>query len=331
MILTLEPVHTPEFASKELGDTLWTAVREMVFDPLPSDVQPVHSSNRSMLTTAGAVVAALQGGTLWYDGRAFRGQFNAAVSRELRAWGARFSVSGFLLEDWRIPIELRGVIAETKARRKQTHEELLGLLALIPQHARVAPVGISFHNTIDRLLAEMQTELEATFVDSARAVKPPPPDQALVTELEQAAGREAEREVRAIVEDTVEDLRIKVEENAAGDSSPERLRGIVAATAASARARSRKAGGEAASRAAAEFRKRRYLSAGFSRYVWSTSQDERVRPTHGGTNDHRSLHGREFAWDSPPVVDSATARRCHPGEDYGPCRCVARPVIRVTA
>ena len=32
MILTLEPVHTPEFASKELGDTLWTAVREMVFD-----------------------------------------------------------------------------------------------------------------------------------------------------------------------------------------------------------------------------------------------------------------------------------------------------------
>lgn len=61
--------------------------------------------------------------------------------------------------------------------------------------------------------------------------------------------------------------------------------------------------------------------AGVTRYMWSTSGDERVRPY------HKKLDGKIFSWDDPPVVD-ANGRRAHPSGDYQ-CRCVAIPVFDV--
>lgn|GEM_PF-1652877 len=63
----------------------------------------------------------------------------------------------------------------------------------------------------------------------------------------------------------------------------------------------------------------RQRAAGVSRYVWSTSLDERVRPLHA------ELEGRRFAYDDPPVT-SEDGDRNNPGEDWQ-CRCVAIPVI----
>ena len=62
-----------------------------------------------------------------------------------------------------------------------------------------------------------------------------------------------------------------------------------------------------------ELTRARHLEAGITRYVWITSQDERVR------DSHRVLHGQEFSWDNPPSVG-------HPGQDIQ-CRCIARPVL----
>jgi SPP1 gp7 family putative phage head morphogenesis protein len=57
----------------------------------------------------------------------------------------------------------------------------------------------------------------------------------------------------------------------------------------------------------------RQENAGVTSYVWSTSNDERVRP------EHAALEGRTFSWNDPPAVG-------HPGEDIQ-CRCVALPVL----
>lgn len=46
-------------------------------------------------------------------------------------------------------------------------------------------------------------------------------------------------------------------------------------------------------------------------YIWRTSGDDKVRPSHAANN------GKIFAWDNPPETG-------HPGEDYN-CRCRAEP------
>lgn len=63
----------------------------------------------------------------------------------------------------------------------------------------------------------------------------------------------------------------------------------------------------------------RQEAGGISRYVWSTSGDERVREAHA------ELDGQVFDWSDPPEV-SDDGRREHPGGDYQ-CRCVAVPVV----
>jgi SPP1 gp7 family putative phage head morphogenesis protein len=59
--------------------------------------------------------------------------------------------------------------------------------------------------------------------------------------------------------------------------------------------------------------------AGVTRYIWTTSNDERVRDTHA------DLEGKEFYWNDPPISNDQGDTN-HPGEDYN-CRCIAYPVI----
>lgn len=63
----------------------------------------------------------------------------------------------------------------------------------------------------------------------------------------------------------------------------------------------------------------RQSNAGITEYVWTTSEDERVRPA------HEELDGTTQNWNAPPVI-SDDGRTGHPGDDYQ-CRCTAFPVI----
>lgn len=63
----------------------------------------------------------------------------------------------------------------------------------------------------------------------------------------------------------------------------------------------------------ASLTKLRQQEAGVTEYVWQTSGDERVRPT------HKENDGKVFKWDKPPKTG-------HPGTEIN-CRCVALPVL----
>lgn len=67
------------------------------------------------------------------------------------------------------------------------------------------------------------------------------------------------------------------------------------------------------------FNEIRQVSVGITEYDWSTSNDERVRPS------HQAMNGQRCKWSERPSVGGVPL---HPGEDYL-CRCVAVPVIRL--
>ena len=61
-------------------------------------------------------------------------------------------------------------------------------------------------------------------------------------------------------------------------------------------------------------------AAGIKEYIWICCMDGRQR------KDHEKLHNTRQSWDNPPIVDTRTGARAHPGE-YFQCRCRAKPVI----
>lgn len=63
----------------------------------------------------------------------------------------------------------------------------------------------------------------------------------------------------------------------------------------------------------AQMSRENFKRAGVSRYVWTTTRDERVRP------EHEELDGQIFRFDDPPEPGN-------PGEDFQ-CRCTAFPVF----
>jgi len=64
------------------------------------------------------------------------------------------------------------------------------------------------------------------------------------------------------------------------------------------------------------FNRIRQSSVGIDEYTWSTSNDERVRPT------HVENEGKRFRWDTPPEETG------HPGDDIL-CRCTAIPYFNL--
>lgn len=65
----------------------------------------------------------------------------------------------------------------------------------------------------------------------------------------------------------------------------------------------------------AKITRHRQRAAGIDSYIWTTSQDERVREAHA------ELEGEEFSWD-----EGGDPEEGHPGEAVN-CRCVAFPVL----
>ena len=64
---------------------------------------------------------------------------------------------------------------------------------------------------------------------------------------------------------------------------------------------------------------------GVTKYIWRTVRDARVRDKANGGN-HKALEGKVFSWNKPPIVNSKTGKRAHPGEDFQ-CRCYAEAVL----
>lgn len=68
-----------------------------------------------------------------------------------------------------------------------------------------------------------------------------------------------------------------------------------------------------------EINEKNQRAAGFTKFIWRTQLDQRVRDT------HIVLEGKEFLYDELPVVDG---RQIKPGEDYN-CRCWAEPILEI--
>lgn len=76
----------------------------------------------------------------------------------------------------------------------------------------------------------------------------------------------------------------------------------------------------------AEYIQEKATSNGYTSYMWETAHDEKVRDNPNG-DDHKSLDGKIFKFEEPPVVDHKTNRRANPAQDYN-CRCVAKVIVK---
>lgn len=322
MNVTLGPIyHRDDYAHLAEGEIL-DYFHAVIFEPLFAELEGDRANENDALK-----VAILSGAIVYGDDGIFRGKFTAAISHELRRLGAIKTPSGFSMAV--MPVELRAVISQARQKREALHRHIIELLLLIAAGAAVSSTGIQFTKTVDRMVADLQKQFVGTVsnISGLAASKGIPDD--LPEELRAQMKAGADLAIKNFTEESTASLRAKVEKNLLEGGSSDRLAQIIEAEYGVSKRKAATIGDCETSIATASFRQKRYESLGSTHYVWRTMGDRRVRPTHGESNNHRVLEGRTFPWASPPVVDPATGRRRHPGQDYGPCRCIALPIVNV--
>lgn len=334
MRVTCEPIfHRLEYDALVEAQIL-AYFREVIFGPLfllldHAGLRTNGNPRVEVKREHSALWDALMLGLVWYSAGVFTGKFNAAISRELRSIGARKITGGFYLEPADLPLALRGVISLAAARSVALHEQILALLDQVQEHLPVAQPGITFSKTVDIVVGDLQKQLTRTVSSVDGLPAPPPVPPGMKAELQEQLTRGTGHAIKNFSLEATQQLRAKVRQNLSDGARTDRLAKVIEIEFGVSQRKARVIAATETSQLVSDFRRERYQNLGSTEYDWSTSHDEKVRPTHGESNNHRVLDGRRFSWASPPVVDSATGRRCHPGEDFGPCRCTARPVFNL--
>lgn len=327
--VTLPPVVHRESHTAYLERAITAYFKEVLFDPLREIVEDAGVRlNEADEKQHRALWVALMAGTIWYADGVFSGTFNAEISKALRALGARRLGVNFALAQGDVPIALRGAIATSLRHGEEVHQAVEKLLVEMQSHLEEEPpTGIDYEKTVDAITEEVQEQFSESVASVAELPAPTPVPEDLKNELRETLTEQTEFAIKDFSLETTQKLRAKVAENLSGGARPDRLAKIIEAEFGVAQRKARIIADAETSILVSRFRQRRFQDLGSKSYIWETSGDEKVRPTHGGSNNHRILNGRTFEWSSPPVVDSASGRRRHPGEDYGPCRCVARAIL----
>jgi len=301
---------------EEIYAFLYDNIFRTLFDILNAKPVIKQASN----APATPLIQALTQGLITYEeNKYFKGKLNAAISKQLRAMGAKYNstVKAYQIEPAKIPPDIQAAIAASSARAREKVQKVQDYLKSI--EGRELPemkIELSFGKTL--------TDLEKQFENTTRKVVPsnlevsmaPGHQEALKT----AYAENLEKYIKQWYDEEILRLRSKVMDNTiAGFRSENLIHDIQAENGVTYR-KAKFLARQETSLLVSKYREVRYTDNGINYYTWSTSHDERVR------RRHRELNGKVFRFDQPPVVDIHKMRRANPGEDFN-CRCVAIPVI----
>ena len=176
--------------------------------------------------------------------------------------------------------------------------------------------------TLDKIMVSLQNQFvvqieEVGAKDIGIGLKPTEEiDETLRTTLV----NNLDLEIKGWAAQEIADLRLRVQKNAMEGYRPDKLAREIAAERGISLRKANFIAAQETSLFVSKWREQRAKDVGCTRYKWSTSHDERVRP------DHRALNGKIFSFDDPPITDRATQAHNNPGEDFR-CRCVAIPIL----
>jgi len=341
----LRPIYDrPEYAApieREINDYFREAIFAPLFAMLAQANVAVHpkfkaiSYDETGRENEGetAVTAALASGALHYADGQFTGQFNAAISKELRAMGATFSSRGgiptFTLQQGKLPLYVRYSVYASKAKGEALHKAMSAMLQQMAATVAIAATGFKLGSAVDTIVIDLQKQFVATVKGIESISVSPSITPGIRERITKELTENLDLYVKNFAAEEIPELRRLVEANAFAGYRVDRLAKIIEARFGVTQRKAAFLARQETSLLVSKYREARYQSIGCNEYVWRTMEDSRVRPTRPReTNNHRVLNGRVFSWSQPPVVDTANGRRCHPGQDYG-CRCIPLPVLNL--
>jgi len=328
----LKPIEPKPAWSVPLERELAAAIKQVLYDPLTEEYETA-TTNQS--TTA--LLDGLRKGKISYTGTGFVAEkWNARLSRELKELGATFDkkTQSWNLPVPRMPTELQLAVQANQAMTKNLFQKYMDILRDMPgammERVKAIDLGRFAAKTADRT-----TQAFVQTVVKPMAVQPKlTPEQRIY--VDQDYVETTTKPIRLTLDRSYYD-NVNESMNYFAAEEVQKLREMVEQHVFSGRPRAeliKKINGRlhvGTSRAkfiarqetalyTAKLKESQYRASRIEKYRWKTVGDGAVR------HSHKVLNNRVFDWLNPPIIDSVTGRRGHPGEDFN-CRCTASPIV----
>lgn len=316
----LKPIKDKDSYADPIFQYIARQMFDMMYDPLFKILgKRPDATTLSNALDRSSVTAALLSGQIWFNDNKFYGNFNSAIGRELRRYGANFNSldKTYFIKAVDLPMNIRAVIGEANSKfqaQQNAIAESLNKMNKAPQ--------LSFKEILPKL-NYVFIDLGKQFTTSVPQGLNVPMD--LTPNMREVIAEDYTYNLNLYIKNWHDSEIIKLREivnkSVAQGYRAEFMQHVLEAQYGVAERKAKFLARQETSLLVSKYREARYKEAGLNKYRWSTSRDQRVRA------DHRALEGKIFDWDHPPITDRSTGARNHPGQDFGPCRCLAIPLI----
>jgi SPP1 gp7 family putative phage head morphogenesis protein len=294
-----------KLVERDINQILWAAIYKPIFEILQNTALEFQNANDPLSH-------ALQSGKIYYQDGKFIGKFNAAISKELRAMGAKFKNGEWYLAT--LPPQISMAVAGAGLKFEALSQKIIQALDSADYETLIADAKLS------GTYAKVTDQMEAAFQKTVKSVSVAPKlTDDMKANIAEAWGENLEVYIKDWADNNVLELRQLVSQNTFAGQRTGNLTKIIQKNYGVSKNKAKFLARQETSLLMSKFREERYKSIGVLKYRWSSSNDERVR------DRHRELNGKIFEWTNPPI-SGANGERQHAGEPFG-CRCVAVAIV----
>ncbi len=311
---TLKPLYDFDRYSVGIARAIYESLYAEIFAPLFAILSPEKHNAKDT-----SLIKALRSRKIQYVNGYFFGSFTAAISRDLRAIGARYNKlkKAYQIDLGKVPTEVLLAVSEGNLLAKNQLRKVEDFLRAIEGRKLSVPELEPFFGDI---LKGLSKQFQATTKRISGRDFEVPLAPSLEETLKEAYTENLDLYINKWQDEQILRLKKVVHQNVEEGFRAENLIESIQREKKISYNKAKFLAKQETSLMVSKYRQIRYEEIGIKKYMWSTSKDVRVR------HDHRELQGKIFRFDQPPVTDHTTMARNNPGEDYN-CRCVAIPVL----
>ncbi len=319
-IVELSPVRLDPDYYRDLEKLISDIFKEEIYLELlkvleKTDMNLVENDSSPIL------IKAIKSGRIVFYRGVFRGKFSAAVSRELKRIGAKWSSSrsGFVIQQSKLDKDMVSAILVSEDRYIRTIESLNKKLDEIGSQG----IPKKFRSDMTGMFEGIISKFDKKFNKSLTGISVSPKitrAQNRVISLEYT--KNMDKYIQEWKEKEIITLRKSIESNVLSGKRYEGIVKTIQKRYGVSKSKAQFLARQETNLMTAKLREARYDAAGVVKYRWSSVKGS---PKHPVRPMHKALDGKIFSWKNPPVT-SEDGRRNNPGEDFN-CRCEAIPIV----